>query len=137
VREEQTAVDITVQSEGMIQTSTSSMNSSSIITPPSLNAGGQAASVPATTSHTPTTTSVAPSTTFSLSEGLEEGLSDFESVSRQNSEYPRSASEDEEEMEDSISESESEESSELEEDSEDEFVVLSDGEQEDGWRSQH
>jgi len=123
-------LDITVESTGTLHNS-GSLSSSSIITP-SLNAGGKAASIPATV------TSAAPSTTFSLSE-VE---SEFDAITRgsasnfssraQSEVVVGSDGEDEDEEEDALSSS-SEESSELEsEDSDDEFVVLSD--EGDGWR---
>lgn len=121
-------LDITVESEGTLRNS-STLSSSSIITP-SLNAGGQAPSAPASSS---APASAAPSTTFSLSEGVEG--SDFESVARASQGFSQDDYDDEDEDEAGASLSESEESSELEEDSEDdEFVVLSD--EGDGW-TQH
>jgi len=125
-------LDITVESTGTLHNS-GSLSSSSIITP-SLNAGGKAASIPATV------TSAAPSTTFSLSE-VE---SDFDAISRESASHFSSRAqsevvvgsdgeEEEEEDDDDELSSSSEESSELEsEDSDDEFVVLSD--EGDGWR---
>ncbi|GAA5946361.1 hypothetical protein JCM3765_000214 [Sporobolomyces pararoseus] len=114
-------LDITVESEGT--SSSRNLSSSSIITP-CLNVGGKSAStVPETI--TTGTSSVAPSTTFSLSSGLEEEESEFESI-QQGGEG--GTVQDSEEEEEEMSESESEESSELEEDSDDdddEFVVLS------------
>ncbi|GAA5906212.1 uncharacterized protein JCM6883_005477 [Sporobolomyces salmoneus] len=119
-------LDITVESDGTLRNS-ASLTSSSIITP-SLNAGGKAASIPATVASTSTSTatSIAPSTTFSLSEAE----SDFESIRGEPRPFVQDNSAtidtDEEDDEDYVPSEESSDSSELESsDEDDEFVMLS------------
>lgn len=108
------SVDITVESDGTLRNS-ASLTSSSIITP-SLNAGGKAASIPATVASTSTSTatSIAPSTTFSLSEAE----SDFESIRGEPRPFVQDNSAtidtDEEDDEDYVPSEESSDSSELE-----------------------
>ncbi|CEQ41481.1 SPOSA6832_03221 [Sporobolomyces salmonicolor] len=129
-------VDITVESDADALRNSGSSLSSSVVAP-SLNAAGKSASLPASE---PAVTSGAPSTTFSVSSRAGEG-SEFESIaagtasgfsSQAPSEIVVTDAEDDDEDESSEEDSETEietDSSAEEDNSEDEFVVLSDGDE--------